>query len=171
MGEIIDNNLKGWTYASMRNVVRLENLSNICFKVKKIVFVNNIIICFESKSSESMLKCCFIESGCRNAIDSFLTNDFKIILKQCMPFLRFKKDETLAVGPEALDVKLPFGEMQVLQENVDLIKRQVGLEKMEIYFITDGSAQKKACSYVLVLNQKPLSPGNPVAIFMSTLDF
>ena len=44
-------------------------------------------------------------------------------LKLVMPFLKFKKDETLAVGPEALDVKLPFDELQVLQENVDLIKR------------------------------------------------
>jgi len=97
--------------------------------------------------------------------------DFKIILKQCMPFLRFKKDETLAVGPEALDVKLPFDEMQVLQENVDLIKRQIGLEKLEIFFITDESARNKAGSYVSVLRQTPPSPGNPVAIFMAALVF
>ena len=55
-------------------------------------------------------------------------------LKLVTPFLKFKKGETLVVGPETLDVKLPFDEMQVLQENVDLIKRQIGLEKLENFF-------------------------------------
>ncbi|GFY80548.1 ATP binding/leucine-tRNA ligases/aminoacyl-tRNA ligase [Actinidia rufa] len=49
--------------------------------------------------------------------------NFKQNQKQCMPFLRFKKDEVMAVGVQALDLRLPFGEMAVLEENSELIKR------------------------------------------------
>eukprot|EP00252_Welwitschia_mirabilis_P016916 TRINITY_DN37672_c0_g1_i1.p1 TRINITY_DN37672_c0_g1~~TRINITY_DN37672_c0_g1_i1.p1 ORF type:complete len:1138 (+),score=208.54 TRINITY_DN37672_c0_g1_i1:127-3540(+) len=96
--------------------------------------------------------------------------DFKQILKQCMPFLKFKKDETLTVGPQVLDVKLPFDEIQVLQENSDLIKRQLGLETLELFSITDESALLKAGSYISVVKQTPPSPGNPVSVFMSASD-
>ncbi|THU56425.1 hypothetical protein C4D60_Mb11t17120 [Musa balbisiana] len=56
--------------------------------------------------------------------------NFKQIQKLCMPFLKFNKDEALSVGPQALDLKLPFGEIQ-----------------------------------------NPPSPGSPVAIFLSKLDY
>ncbi|CAL9782395.1 unnamed protein product [Musa acuminata subsp. burmannicoides] len=59
-------------------------------------------------------------------------SNFKQIQKLCMPFLKFKKDEALSVGPQALDLKLPFGEIQVLQKNSDLIKWQLGLEHVEV---------------------------------------
>ena len=35
MGDTIDNDLKGWTYASMNKATRLETLSDICSYVKK----------------------------------------------------------------------------------------------------------------------------------------
>ena len=35
MGEIIENDLKGWAYASKRKVARVESLSSICCHVKK----------------------------------------------------------------------------------------------------------------------------------------
>ena len=87
----------------------------------------------------------------REAVNMIYHVDCKIILKQCMPFLRFKNDETLVAGHECLDVKLPFGEMQVMQENADLINRYIGIEKLEILFITDESAHNKSGSYVSVL--------------------
>lgn len=43
------------------------------------------------------------------------------VQKLCMLFLRFKKDEVRLVGVQALDLKLPFGEIEVLAQNAELI--------------------------------------------------
>ncbi|XP_010264844.1 PREDICTED: leucine--tRNA ligase, cytoplasmic-like isoform X2 [Nelumbo nucifera] len=93
--------------------------------------------------------------------------NFKQIQKLCMPFLRFKKDEVLSVGVHALDLRLPFGEIDVLAENLDLIKRQLGLDHVEILSATDPDAVRKSGSHVTLLNQNPPSPGNPTAVFLS----
>ncbi|KAK3002424.1 hypothetical protein RJ639_022209 [Escallonia herrerae] len=87
--------------------------------------------------------------------------------KLCMPFLRFKKDEVVAVGVHALDLRLPFGEIEVLEENAELIKRQLGLERVEILSASDPDAFAKAGPHVSLLKQNPPSPGNPTAIFLS----
>ncbi|GMN39074.1 hypothetical protein TIFTF001_008312 [Ficus carica] len=42
-------------------------------------------------------------------------DDFKMIRKLCMPFISFKKEEAVAVGIQALDLRLPFGEMEIQQ--------------------------------------------------------
>ncbi|CAK7337188.1 unnamed protein product [Dovyalis caffra] len=42
----------------------------------------------------------------------------------CMPFSRFKREETVAVGVQVLNLKLPFEEIEVLCNNLELIKRQ-----------------------------------------------
>ncbi|PON97504.1 Leucyl-tRNA synthetase, class Ia, archaeal/eukaryotic cytosolic [Trema orientale] len=93
-------------------------------------------------------------------------DNFKLTQKLCMPFMRFKKDEAIAIGVQALDLKLPFGEIEVLQENLDLIKRQLGLEEVEVLSITDPDALAKAGSLVRLIHQNPPSPGNPTAIFL-----
>ncbi|KAK2970584.1 hypothetical protein RJ640_022821 [Escallonia rubra] len=93
--------------------------------------------------------------------------NFKQTQKLCMPFLRFKKDEVVAVGVHALDLRLPFGEIEVLEENVELIKRQLGLERVEILAASDPDAFAKAGPHVSLLKQNPPSPGNPTAIFLS----
>lgn len=95
------------------------------------------------------------------------SSNFKQIQKLCMPFLKFKKDETIALGARALDLRLPFGEIEVLQGNLDLIKRQIGLEDVEILSAADADAVAKAGSLVSLLNQNPPSPGNPTAIFLT----
>ncbi|KAJ0987203.1 hypothetical protein J5N97_005559 [Dioscorea zingiberensis] len=97
--------------------------------------------------------------------------NFKQIQKLCMPFLKFKKDEALAVGSEALDLKLPFGEMEVLLENTELIKRQLGLKHVEVLSASDAAAHSKAGSHISLLIQNPPSPGNPISIFMSSSEF
>lgn len=96
--------------------------------------------------------------------------DLKQIKKTCSSFLKFKKDEALAVGSHALDVKLPFGEMQVIQENVELIQRQLGLEELSIFSFSDSRALQMVGSRISILNQTPPSPGSPVAIFVSRSD-
>ncbi|KAK1567022.1 hypothetical protein Q3G72_007314 [Acer saccharum] len=93
--------------------------------------------------------------------------NFKQTQKLCMPFLRFKKDEAIAIGPQALDLRLPFGEIDVLQENMDLIRRQLGLEEVGILSVADPDALAKAGSLASLLKQNPPSPGNPTAIFVT----
>ncbi|KAF2295837.1 hypothetical protein GH714_034434 [Hevea brasiliensis] len=93
--------------------------------------------------------------------------NFKQTQKLCMPFLRFKKDEAIAIGAQALELKLPFGEIDVLKENLDLIKRQIGLEEVEILAASDPDALAKAGSLVSLLNQNP-APGSPTAIFLTS---
>ncbi|XP_071701876.1 leucine--tRNA ligase, cytoplasmic-like [Rutidosis leptorrhynchoides] len=98
------------------------------------------------------------------------TENFKQTLKQCMPFLRFKKDEVMTLGVQALDLKLPFGEIEVLQENLELIKRHIGLEHVEILSATDPNAVLKAGRHASLLKQAPPSPGSPTAIFLTEND-
>nr|GMC75352.1 leucine--tRNA ligase, cytoplasmic-like [Ipomoea batatas] len=93
--------------------------------------------------------------------------NFKQIQKLCMPFLRFKKDEVMAVGIQALDLRLPFGEIEVLETNSDLIKRQLGLERLEILSAADPTAIGRAGPHASLLKQNPPSPGNPTAIFIN----
>ncbi|GMH23076.1 hypothetical protein Nepgr_024919 [Nepenthes gracilis] len=94
--------------------------------------------------------------------------NFKEIQKICMPFLRFKKDETLNLGVHALDLKLPFGEIEVLSENLDLIKRQLNLEHIEVLSAADPDAVAKAGPLASLLNQNPPLPGSPTAIFVGS---
>ena len=84
-----------------------------------------------------------------------------------MPFMKFKKDEAVALGAQALDLKLPFGEIEVLQENLDLIKRQLGLQEVEVLAGTDPDALSKAGSLVKLIQQNPPAPGSPTAIFLT----
>ncbi|EOY33283.1 ATP binding,leucine-tRNA ligases,aminoacyl-tRNA ligases,nucleotide binding,ATP binding,aminoacyl-tRNA ligases, putative [Theobroma cacao] len=83
------------------------------------------------------------------------------------PFLKFNKDEAIALGVQALDLQLPFSEIEVLQENLELIKRQLDLEQVEVLSITDPEAMSKASHLNLLLNQNLPNPGNPTAIFFS----
>ncbi|PON48740.1 hypothetical protein PanWU01x14_234430 [Parasponia andersonii] len=39
-------------------------------------------------------------------------DNFRITQKLCMPFMSLKKDEAIALGVEASDLKLPFGEIE-----------------------------------------------------------
>lgn len=95
------------------------------------------------------------------------SSNFKQIQKLCMPFLRFKKDEAIALGAQALDLRLPFGEIEVLQENLDLIKRQIGLQDVEILSAADADSLARAGPLASLLNQNPPSPGSPTAIFLT----
>ncbi|CAN6183152.1 unnamed protein product [Urochloa humidicola] len=93
--------------------------------------------------------------------------NLKQVQKLCMPFIRFKKNEVREVGTQALDLKLPFGEMDVLHKNVELIRRQLGLEQVEVLSASDKAACAIAGEYVSLLEKNPPSPGDPVAIFIS----
>ncbi|KAL0000279.1 hypothetical protein SO802_019881 [Lithocarpus litseifolius] len=51
-------------------------------------------------------------------------------------------------GAQALELRLPFGQIEVLQENLDLIRRQIGIEEVEILSTTDPDALAKAATLV-----------------------
>ncbi|KAL0697515.1 hypothetical protein Bca4012_053637 [Brassica carinata] len=93
--------------------------------------------------------------------------NFMQFQKLCMPFLKFKKAEAIALGGQALDLKLPFREMEVLQHNMDLIKRQLGPEEVEILSASDPDDVAKAGPLASLLTQNPPSPGSPTAIFVN----
>ncbi|KAJ4846934.1 hypothetical protein Tsubulata_010336 [Turnera subulata] len=93
-------------------------------------------------------------------------SNFKQTQKLCMPFLRFKKEQAIAIGDHALDLKMPFGEIEVLRKNLDLIRRQLGLEEVEVLSAADPEDIAKAGGHASVLNQNPPSPGNPTAVFL-----
>ncbi|GJM92243.1 hypothetical protein PR202_ga08688 [Eleusine coracana subsp. coracana] len=122
-------------------------------------------------------KCCFapdqeiVEALKSCSIDQEMNLNFKQVQKLCMPFIRFKKDEAREVGAQALDLKLPFSEIDVLRENLELIRRQLSLEHVEVLSACDEAAHAKAGENVKLLNQNPPSPGDPVAIFLSRQEF
>jgi leucyl-tRNA synthetase len=93
--------------------------------------------------------------------------DSKRILGQCMPFIKFKQDETKAVGPHALDLRLPFGEFQVLEENSNLITRQLGLDSVSVHRYTDAEAVNNLGPHLSLLKQSPPSPGRPSVVFVA----
>jgi len=93
--------------------------------------------------------------------------DLKQIQKLCMPFIKFKKDEAQKVGLHALELKIPFSELEVLELNSEPIKRQLGLEHVEILLASDESSANKAGPHISLIRQNPPSPGHPTAIFLS----
>jgi leucyl-tRNA synthetase len=94
------------------------------------------------------------------------SSEFKRTQKLRMPFLRLKKDEAIALGAQALNLSLPFGEIEVLRENLDLIKRQIGSKDVEILSAADVDSVAKAGSLASLLRDNPPSPGSPSAIFL-----
>ncbi|KAL4195499.1 hypothetical protein AMTRI_Chr05g64990 [Amborella trichopoda] len=97
--------------------------------------------------------------------------NFKQTQKLCMPFLRYKKGEAQTVGIQALDLELPFREVEVLHENSELIKRQLGLDHVEVLSASDEASCSRAGPHVSLLRQNPPSPGNPVSIFLTSSEF
>lgn len=92
--------------------------------------------------------------------------DFKRLMGPFMGFLRFNKDAATTHGKQALDTRLQFNEAQVLQDNADLIKRQLQLEEFTVHLTSDAAAAaavdpKDAARIAAAV------PGSPVAIFSS----
>ncbi|RZC83660.1 hypothetical protein C5167_046442 [Papaver somniferum] len=97
--------------------------------------------------------------------------NFNQVQNLCMPFLKLKKKEALSVGSHALDLKLPFGEMEVLQENQELIRRHLGLEKVLVLNASKEDDIEIAGQHAILLQKTPPSPGSPTSIFLSQNDY
>ncbi|CAB4299828.1 unnamed protein product [Prunus armeniaca] len=85
----------------------------------------------------------------------------------CMPFVRLKKKDAVQLGAQALDLKLPFGEVQVLEENIDLIKKQLVLEEVQVLSATNPDDRAKVGPHVKQIEQNPPFPGSPTTIFLT----
>ena len=59
--------------------------------------------------------------------------DFKNVMKMVMPFIKFKIDETIAVGPSALSLRLIFDEIAILNENKAFITRVCGIKELNMF--------------------------------------
>ncbi|KAM5550872.1 hypothetical protein ABKV19_027293 [Rosa sericea] len=150
-----DNNLTGLIYVNEH----FDGWKAECLKILQINFNRDS----RTFSSDKVIQ----EALQKSSIGQ--SKDFRQIQKLCMPFMKFKKDEAIAIGAQALDLKLPFGEIEVLKENLDLIKRQLGLQEVEILSATNPDALSKAGSLVKLLEQNPPAPGSPTAIFLTCL--
>ncbi|PQP97502.1 leucine--tRNA ligase cytoplasmic-like [Prunus yedoensis var. nudiflora] len=85
----------------------------------------------------------------------------------CMPFVKLKKKDAVQLGAQALDLKLPFGEVQVLEENIDLIKKQLVLEEVQVLSATNPDDRAKVGPHVKQIEQNPPFPGSPTTIFLT----
>ncbi|PKI66236.1 hypothetical protein CRG98_013404 [Punica granatum] len=149
---IIDARLDNWTRLTLQSECPRSNIRIICsVKLSRLAFM---IFKLQGTGTDSPVvvygradtaHCIFLPSLCR---------------------FKFKKDETIALRVQALDLKLPFREVEVLRENLDLIKRQIGLEEVEVLSAADPDALAGAGTLVSLLNQTPPSPGKPIAIFL-----
>ncbi|KAL6757784.1 hypothetical protein V8C86DRAFT_1623510, partial [Haematococcus lacustris] len=57
-----------------------------------------------------------------------------------LPFAKFKMEEAKAGGPQVLDVKLPFNERELLEDNLSYITRTLKLESLAVHRVTDDQA-------------------------------
>ena len=67
------------------------------------------------------------KAECLNETHSFPLNDDVAIME---PIRMSPSESVKKVCIEALELKLPFGEIEVLEENLDLIRRQIGVEEV-----------------------------------------
>ena len=131
-----------------------------CLRILRERFDNNMHT-FTSNNDGEILQ------DIRNSVVCPNDDSFRITHKLCMPFIRFKKDEEIALGVQALDLKLPFGEIEVLEKNLDLIKRQIGLEEVEVLSVNDPDALAKVGSVVRLIHHNPPFLGKLIAIFLT----
>ncbi|RAL52879.1 hypothetical protein DM860_007647 [Cuscuta australis] len=107
-------------------------------------------------------ECCFAPN--REILDALEKSSLSQPLEPCMPFIRFKQDETSEFGVRALDLKLPFEEMKLLEENLELIKTQVGVKNVQLCSVNDLNDLIDRAGDLANIN--PPSPGNPTPIIM-----
>jgi len=142
-------------------------------KLKGLVYVNEQFDGWRAHCLK-FLQSKFDQQTCRFAPDAEILAELKEILQKdgqaeniYMPFVKFKKKEAISLGIQALNLRLPFGEIEVLKSNMDLIKRQLGLEEVEVYSASDPDDVSKAAPHASLLKKNRPSPGNPTAIFVT----
>jgi leucyl-tRNA synthetase len=70
--------------------------------------------------------------------------DFKNVMKQVMPFVKFKMTEAQAIGAGALNDTLAFDETAILTENVEHIMKVCDLREVRVLAAEDASEARAA---------------------------
>ncbi|KAM5566879.1 hypothetical protein ABKV19_015144 [Rosa sericea] len=78
-----------------------------------------------------------------------------------------KQNEGVKFGVQALDLKLPFREVSVLLQNLEFIKREISLDKVQVLSATNPHDLAKAGSPVEMIEAESSSPGNPAILFLT----
>lgn len=79
----------------------------------------------------------------------------KSLMRMAMPFTKFMMDKATANGPMVLDVKLPFSEKEVLEENLEYMMRSLNLQDISVTSC-DRENKPTECDSV--------TPGNPLLV-------
>lgn len=74
-----------------------------------------------------------------------------------MPFVKFRKEQAVKLGAQALDVKLPFDERKTLMDNMEYLLRTLTLETITVDTVDKAPAG---------VETKDAAPGNPVVNFI-----
>eukprot|EP00951_Prasinocladus_malaysianus_P007869 scaffold56658_cov32-Prasinocladus_malaysianus.AAC.1 len=82
----------------------------------------------------------------------------KALMKKIMPFAKFMMDKALTAGPAVLDVKLAFGEREVLEDNLEYMMRSLNLDEVKVRSCDEAAGDDKPpeCEGVY--------PGNPALV-------
>ena len=70
--------------------------------------------------------------------------DFKNVMKQVMPFVKFKMTEAQAIGAGALNDELAFDERAILTENVEHIMKVCDLRAVRVLSAEEDSEARAA---------------------------
>ena len=95
--------------------------------------------------------------------------DFKNVMKQVMPFVKFKMVEAQAIGADALSEKLIFDEKLVLVENLEHIKKVCDLVEVHVLsYVDESDAKANAEKDGQKVDQA--TPGSPTWHYICTED-
>ena len=81
----------------------------------------------------------------------------KSMVKLVMQFVSFVKKEVEDVGPAAMETTLPFDQTEIMSGSMAYIKRQLGLEEIDIINLDDAEAAKTVQDKI----QENTNPGKP----------
>lgn len=91
--------------------------------------------------------------------------DLKQVMKQVMPFLKFKAEQARSgAGAGALQTTLSFDEAGVLTENLDYIRRSLGLQAVRIHVL---ESEKEIQEAPAAARAQEALPGKPASLFLS----
>jgi len=96
------------------------------------------------------------------ADDSMAGKSEKDVKSAVLPFAKFKMEEAVKVGRQALDVKLPFDECQLLLDNQAYLMRALRLEVLDVALASDVAA---VAALTFPVDVTTAYPGAPVTSF------
>eukprot|EP00958_Prasinococcus_capsulatus_P021407 scaffold2910_cov390-Prasinococcus_capsulatus_cf.AAC.22 len=90
--------------------------------------------------------------------------DFKKVMAQVMPFIKYKSDEAKRTSAAALELRLPFSELQVLRDNAAYIKRALKIGDLQVFSCKD-TKQLADLDDISLAKVEAATPENPASFF------